>query len=170
MELGRVLMMCSIGRCTEMFRYWLDKANKNGDQADPRQRRSLYWTLNAAIQGRHEPIVRMLLEEVGVDPNWTDPSCTAAQAATPLLTAVRMGRLPVVRLLLDHGADPDAGGPQQPPIAAAVALERLDRFRLLRERGALLDTPGTGSAAMKATKRDGLYSMVDLLKSEGVRA
>ncbi|KAK8115671.1 ankyrin repeat-containing domain protein [Apiospora sp. TS-2023a] len=135
MDVGNALMMHTMGQRIEMFRYWLNRTVRRlGDQADQRQRRTLYWTLNRAVRERHEPIIRMLLEDVGVDPNWTDPSCTSRQAPAPLLAAVRMGRLPVVRLLLDHGAHPDGGDPA--PITAAVAQERLDLYNFLRERGA----------------------------------
>ncbi|KAK7931014.1 hypothetical protein PG985_001726 [Apiospora marii] len=45
-----------------------------------------------------------------------------------------LGRLSIVRLLLDHGADSDAEDPA--PIAAVVARERLNLARLLRQHGA----------------------------------
>lgn len=105
-----------------------------------------------------------------------------------------------VKLLLDHGADPNlddyadtallravSGGcldvvrtlvehgadvnlGKPPPIAIAVKHENNAIFRYLRGKGAILDTPETGGWAMTFAKCYGLESMVDILVDEGVDA
>ena len=78
-----------------------------------------------AIETNDEAAVRMMLRR-GMDPNVRDPRPGASQ--TPLYAAVRHRRPILVRLLLEHGADPDlaaAPGPDAPtagdhPTHAAV--------------------------------------------------
>lgn len=116
----------------------------------------------------------------------------------PLLRGVEGGNPDVVRLLLDHGADPNwlpvvntalmaavkasaisiarmllAAGARvdegcPPPIVLAVFKEDMDMFRLLRKYGARLDTPETGGWAMAVAQFYELESMVDVLVEEGV--
>lgn len=55
----------------------------------------------------------------------------------PLQAAVVAGHLPIVRLLLDHGADIDAeAGRFGTAMAAAITLKQPDMIDLLEKRGA----------------------------------
>ncbi|KAK8084687.1 ankyrin [Apiospora hydei] len=147
----------------EMYTYFLSKAEDGRLDRSESGQEDVQFILNSAVHSRDEPAARVVLECGGVDPNRTDSD------HVPLLTeAVCRGRISMVRLLLDHGADPNAG--DLAPIVHAVIMERPDIFRLLRERGARLDTIRTGDAARMAAIEGNLTSMADLLRSEGVRA
>ncbi|KAI1414484.1 ankyrin repeat-containing domain protein, partial [Hypoxylon sp. FL1857] len=116
----------------------------------------------------------------------------------PLLAAVKSGNPDVVKLLLDHGADPNqfpvfhtalmcavrfsrlkmakmlletgvkVNEGCPPAIVLAVFKEDMDMFHLLRQYGARLDTPETGNWAMAVAQFYELESMVDVLVQEGV--
>ncbi|KAI0528391.1 ankyrin repeat-containing domain protein [Xylaria digitata] len=116
----------------------------------------------------------------------------------PLLDSVKGGSLDAVKVLLQHGADPNgfpdlrtplmfaawlstlsiakallAAGANPndgcpPPIVLAIAKEDTLMFRLLREHGARLDTPESGAWAMAVAQIRGYESMVELLVQEGV--
>jgi ankyrin repeat protein len=59
--------------------------------------------LSAAVEFGHDDIARLLLEQ-GVDPRWEEPD---APHGTSLHKAAVGGSLAMVKLLLDHGADPN---------------------------------------------------------------
>ncbi|KAK8023870.1 hypothetical protein PG993_011936 [Apiospora rasikravindrae] len=123
--------------------------------------------LMLALQTGNEAIVRILLDEAGANPRSPEWR-TARLSWPPLALAVWKGSANLVRLLLNRGADPDAGAP--PPLVVAVFEERPDLFRLLRDRGARLDPPWAGAWAMAVARMHGLESMVDMLIAEGVSA
>lgn len=96
-----------------------------------------------------------LLLEAGADPRRyvEDPPCPAVYAA------VRSGcPAELVRLLLAHGADPDAPGPDGlPPYRLAVRQGRTDLAALLREGGArdeATDVDRLLSACLRADRAD----------------
>lgn len=73
-----------------------------------------------------------------------DPDAADSQGGTPLHMAAAAGDLESVRLLLDAGAEPDAG-PHGTPLAFAAAAGHVEVARLLLERGA--DPGRTGAAS-----------------------
>jgi hypothetical protein len=120
-----------------------------------------------------------------------------ARCCRPLVSAVANGNEEVVRLLLEHDADPnwfsrmetplmvaarkravtiarillDAGADVNdgcpPPIVLAVWKEDREMYDLLRKYGANINSH-TGGWAMAIAKREGLESMVQLLVQEGM--
>ncbi|KAJ3580159.1 hypothetical protein NPX13_g407 [Xylaria arbuscula] len=106
-------------------------------------------------------ILRMLLD---CD---SDPIFQQSFMRSALTTAVSRGRISMVKVLLDHGANLNHSFPS--PIALAIFKENLDMFQLLRYNGARLDTSETGGVAMKLAEIDGLSSMQDVLVREGVK-
>jgi hypothetical protein len=53
-------------------------------------------------------------------------------------------------------------------LASAISMEHTELFNFLIERGADLDTSGTAEECVKRAKKDGLDSMLSLLKEHGV--
>ncbi|MCJ1428260.1 hypothetical protein MMC29_006169 [Sticta canariensis] len=117
----------------------------------------------AAFHNFHE-IVQFLLAR-GADPNWGG-GCRTADLATPLYDAVRGGHERVAQMLLDHGADINAG--LRSPLNIAVRRGNLDMVRFLLERGAELDTEMTESEViLAAAAYRGHEPMVRLLVNFG---
>ncbi|KAI0968084.1 ankyrin [Xylaria arbuscula] len=115
--------------------------------------------LRSAILRNNEEVIRILIK-AGADPNLPAPP------VSPLIYAVWLGNISVVKLLLPHVTDINDGNP--PPIVLAVFKERMDIFKLLRDHAASLETPNTGGWAMTVAKLHGLSSMIDVLICEGV--
>lgn len=117
----------------------------------------------------------------------------------PLNSAIHnIGNEPIVKLMLEHGADPnwflpelnslklavqknslsiaqmltnhgaDIDDGNPPPILIAVEKENMEMFRFLRQNDATLNTPKTGPRAMRLAKSNGLMSMITVLIEEGV--
>ncbi|KAK5626608.1 hypothetical protein RRF57_002323 [Xylaria bambusicola] len=116
--------------------------------------------LMQAVMNGDGPIFRILLD-FGADLNFQS---TIGENA--LTKAVWLGRTAMASVLLDRGADPNAGDPT--PIVLAVFKEHLDMFKLLRRHGARLNTRGTGQLAMLMAEYHELSSMKDILVQEGV--
>ncbi|MGL4460930.1 MAG: ankyrin repeat domain-containing protein [Planctomycetia bacterium] len=86
--------------------------------------------------------------------------------AQPLHEALQRGNEPIVRLLLDRGADPNAPGEfGESPLCAAVVSKKLTMARLLLDRGAdpLLQSKQGGSALTWA-ENDRLTKFVALFR------
>lgn len=90
--------------------------------------------LSAAVDRRHDAIVRVLLER-GADPNW--PEGADAPRGSALHAAARCGNTAMVELLLDHGADPNAHVDSAG--SATWAAKTPELRRLLLARGGTLD-------------------------------
>lgn len=73
----------------------------------------------------------------------------------------------MVRLLLDHGADPNLSDGWESPLQAAAFYEHLDVMELLIQRGAKVnDEPGRSSALWSAAL-DGNVKSVKFLLAHG---
>jgi ankyrin repeat protein len=83
-----------------------------------------------AIEKNDIPTVSSLIEK-GVNVN---------NSLSPLSCAAKRGRVEIMTMLLDAGADIDAGShTQNTPCFAAIAYGRSDALKLLLDRGARID-------------------------------
>ena len=111
--------------------------HRSGSSVDPRCGAACSPLHRAALVGNCE-LIQVLLE-YGVDVNARDKS-----GETPLAYATR-GQLRPVRLLLDHGADPNAQATRHSPYSLTTPLHRalnygrIEIARLLLERGASVE-------------------------------
>jgi ankyrin repeat protein len=97
-------------------RQMLDDSPSRISETRPSGRRPL----SAAVEFGHDDIARLLLES-GAEPRWEEPD---APSGTSVHLASRMGNLAMVKLLLEHGADPnEAIDSAASPIAFATTPE-----------------------------------------------
>ena len=87
--------------------------------------------LHVAAQCDDLAIARMLLKA------GAGPMAEAKHGLSPMDLAIGNGSAEMVRLLLDHGADPNGRGGSRRPIDQAVALGQDAIAELLRQRGAI---------------------------------
>lgn len=147
----------------EMVRYFVDgDALRDNPEAhwprwDPAQRdRILTSALSNAVTRSHVGTASFLLAR-------------GAPLTKNLLSgAVRTGNTAMVRLLVERGADVNAGTP--PPLALAVFHEDMEMFRYLQNQGATLHGEGyrAGGWAMTFARHFGLGSMREELARRGV--
>lgn len=115
----------------------------------------------------------------------------------PLVRAVEVRNVEMVKLMLANGADPnhnqfntplmaavrhhdlhitallikhgaDVDLGSTPPVVLAIQGENTSMFQLLCGKGAVINTPETGGRAMAIVENEGLDSMRDLLVEKGV--
>jgi cytohesin len=110
-----------------------------GALPDTPERGSRRSALHAAADHQGDPVFVRLLLEHGASVDLAD-----SQGETPLHRAASAGNLESVRLLLDAGANPNAGS-RGTPLAAAAYAGHLEVVRLLLERGSEVDRTVPGS-------------------------
>lgn len=105
---------------------------------------------------------RLLLE------HGAHPEGSPARDGTPLLMALTMDDLPMVRLLLDAGAVGDAQAWRDTPLTIAAGHGALEIVRLLLERGASPDGPNAaGETPLSFAIVGGHAQVVALLLERG---
>ncbi|KAF2824124.1 ankyrin [Ophiobolus disseminans] len=85
-----------------------------------------------------------------------------------LSKAAARGHLDIVRLLLDVGVDANETIGPGSPLASAISREHKAMFRLLIEREADVYATGVAEECMRRARKEGLESMLLLLKEHGV--
>jgi len=109
----------------------------------------------AAAERGHTELVDRLLK-AGIAP------------ADALPKAAAGGYLDVVRLLLDAGVDANEVVGSKSPLASAISKEHTAMFKLLIDRGADVHAAGVAEECVQRARRDGLESMLLLLRAHGV--
>ena len=132
---GQTVLLNAIGQCNEIIPLLLEKGvdvnarTGNGDTA-----------LSSCVQSRHLALARLLLEH-GADANlpsqWNIPSRAGSRVdVVPLWTAASNGDIPMLTLLLEHGAHISPTPVRYGPLAAAAGNKSLAALRFLLEHGA----------------------------------
>eukprot|EP00937_MAST-01D_sp_MAST-1D-sp2_P003946 g3946.t1 len=120
--------------------------------------------IHDAVEEGDAAAVRRLCGEAGADVNAGDP---ARNGTTPLLLAARTGRLEVVRLLLELGAQPDRSGAWGfTPLMYACIFSHTEVVAALLEAGAdaeLVDQHG--KQALDHARLEGHHAAVALLEA-----
>jgi hypothetical protein len=118
----------------------------------------------AAGLGRASEVERMM------------PTATAAERHGALALAAQLGHAEAVRILLDHGEDPDRYNPQgfhshATPLHQAVLAGRSEVVRLLLDRGASFDIRDTlwNATALGWANHAGQREMAEVLAARGAR-
>ena len=125
-----------------------------------------YDRLMEAVEAKNPTLVETLLDS-GINPNVypnADADLQAEDDYTVLNVAVDTGDLEIVKILLDHGADPNMGdGWHHSPLIAA-AEKGSEMMTLLIEKGAKVnDGPGGSSALWDAAKSNRIGALKFLL-------
>jgi ankyrin repeat protein len=125
----------------------------------------------SAISSRHPVEVETILKS-GVNPDIypnTIEDCREEIDITPLNSAAEDGSTEIVRMLLDHGADPNKGDGWHVggPLSAATRKDSLATMALLLKRGASLNEYGGTGAAIWRAAMDGKVRSVRFLLDHG---
>ncbi|XP_047046190.1 ankyrin repeat and SOCS box protein 5-like [Lolium rigidum] len=119
------------------------------------------WALPIAACNGQMEVCRYLVEVLRVDVNSADD-----EGRTPLVYAVISENAPVVKYLLDHGADPDkADNDKLTPLHSAAGLGDCEMIKLLLAKGAYVDpiADETGTPLHLATREQQVAAMKTLL-------
>jgi hypothetical protein len=126
-------------------------------------------------------VIELLLEH-GADPNVTIATAASKGQTTLVRQLLNRGIAPVralsaaaagpyfdtVRVLIDAGVDVNEDIGSRSPLASAIGLEHTELFKFLIDHGADITSPGTAEECVKRARKDGLDSMLCLLKECGV--
>jgi ankyrin repeat protein len=143
------LMTAVLARDRTVVRRLLDEG------ADPSARdgagaTALLWAVDDAGMTR-------LLLEAGADVN-----ARSDDGRTPILAATgRVGAAPIVRLLIDYGANPSDGSAETNPLFASARIGDADMIQLLLDRG--VDVNKSGYGAVVWTLKIGCRRCAELL-------
>lgn len=119
--------------------------------------------LHFAAAGGHPEVVAVLLQAS------VQPAAQARGGWTPLDLAVRAQALPVVRLLLAHGASPNAALPPDgyTPLQRAVREGQVEMVQALLAAGADVNAPGGAGTALAEAMQAGNPTLIALLRAHG---
>ena len=129
-----------------------------------------YDRMMAAIEKKDAKAVMLILNG-GFDPNTIpheEADYMAEDDISPLNAAAFDGSTEIVRILLDHGANPNIhDGWHADPLSAATRNDSLDTMKLLLQRGAELNVYGGTGAALWRAAMDGKIRSVTFLLDHG---
>ena len=117
--------------------------------------------LAAAAEGGHATVVKQLLANPSVNPNFI-----SASGMTPLRSAIAGGDGDCIQALLEAGADPNLETSRGTPLSCAAALGDVSSLELLVKKGALVDAISRTSgvtALMVASREDQREAVKQLL-------
>lgn len=125
--------------------------------------------LRQAVKGGNEKIVQLLLNR-GADPNLTDDDV--------LWHAVKLGRLDIVRMLVEHGAKIEHEShpaaalftgrvERRPLLVMAALLEHTKMYHFLLENHATLESSKWAGIALHDAQAEGMESVTKLLTDLG---
>jgi ankyrin repeat protein len=163
-----VAHLLDAGAILQEKKYPLNRARNdfNGSTWEPRKP----WNpLREAVKGGNEKIVQLLLDR-GADPNSTDDDV--------LWHAVKLGRLEIVRMLVENGAKieqvchPAAALftgriERRPLLAIAALLEHIGLYQFLLEHHATLESLKWAGIALHEAQAEGMESVATLLTDLG---
>lgn len=159
------------------FRGWRDvpestKAKPREVLAHLRKRGAYVDICTASYIGDIGRVRELLAEDAGLANRASDYVTYYACSGTPLRNAAGGGHIEIVRLLLEHGADPNLGEEGIAPLGhalhAAVCNGHREIVELLLQRGARPNVPVESSAdTLSAAIRNNDAGMVELLASHG---
>jgi ankyrin repeat protein len=159
------------------FRGWRDVSGDNA--ASPQEvlahlrRRGAYCDMNTACHvGDIERVRELLREDPSLANRVSEYVTYYAGSGAPLKDAAAAGHLEIVRLLLEHGADPNLReegiAPDGHALYAAVANRHFEIAKLLLEHGAFPNPAVESSAdALSRAISNGDSPMIELLCSNG---
>jgi len=139
----------------EVVSFLLSKgANPQGVQALPN------FPIYLAISKNHPTVVNKFLD-VGISPNyaWTDRN-----GGTLLITAVQLGNLDIVKLLIQRGADVNfTGNGDYSPLYRSIIYDYFSTFEFLVSKGACLnerDKAALSELEWEKTEQDKKYIQI----------
>jgi ankyrin repeat protein len=118
-----------------------------------------------AIASGNRSAVKAVLDS-GTDPNGL-PESQEDENVTPLAAAAADGKLEIVRLLLNRGADVNLSDCWEPPLAVAACEDRVEVVKLLIARGATVNDSERGSYALWRAAVEGKAASVRVLLAHG---
>jgi ankyrin repeat protein len=123
----------------------------------------------AAQAGREDVVLECIAEGVDID---DDQSHKRGGGATALAMAARVGNISIMRVLLIHGADVEAG--RLSPLRAAVQGRSQEAISLLLSAGADINKPGwasptEGPAVLWQLVRVGDVELLEYCQGRGLR-
>lgn len=195
--LFRAISLCLLESSTvQLFKEFSSQFMTGSEVFQREDGRNLRRLARSAKLG-HLEMVRYFLDQ-GTEVNREMDCGKDCITPEPLHEAIIGGNVAIVKLLLNHGADPnrsflhtmplalavrrgsvamvqvlidagaDVNGEWPPPITIAVYKEDMVLFQLLRKHGARLDMPESGGSTMAVAMANHLESMVQVLEQEGV--